>query len=77
MLMFHANNSLSNTVWIFNLGAESVIELTLLLFLCRAVCVCVCVCVCVRTHAHTYSCDFCCIYIVLFIINHSADEVVC
>jgi len=43
--MFHANNSLSNTVSIFDLGPESFTELTLLLFLCRAVCVCVCVCV--------------------------------
>jgi len=54
MLMFHANNSLSNTVWIFNLGAESVIELTLLLFLCRAVCVCVCVCACAHARTHIF-----------------------
>jgi hypothetical protein len=39
MLMFHRTNSLSNTVWIFNFGVESVIKLTL--FLCRAICVCV------------------------------------
>jgi len=67
--MFHANNSLSNTVSIFDLGPESFTELTLLLFLCRAVCVCVCVC--------ASSCDFCCIYIVLFIIDHGADKVAC
>ena len=47
MPLFYATNSLSNTVWIFNLGAESVVKLTLLLFLCGAVCLCVCVCVCI------------------------------
>lgn len=59
MLLLYVINCLTNTVQIFNLDAESVIELTCLFvmlgcFVCMSVCVCMCV----------SSCDFSCIYFV-------------
>jgi hypothetical protein len=48
MLLLCVTNCLSSILYIFNLVAESVTILTILLFvMLDCVCLCVCVCVCV------------------------------